>query len=393
MQRSLLVFLLVALSYAIPVSAQPLGSDADTTQWQCKWCPTAKQGKVDADLKAGLGYVTNDSYKFGDYTGLNEKGAYILADAEVKSRGKGGEYFNLQADDLGLDSRHISMEAGHQGSAQFEISYDQLPKLNVDTARTPYSGESVQRLPTGWVPASTTSGMTELANSLRDINLSTERRKATIGATYFQTAALSYDVLYQRETKKGNKSAGLAFGGSFASAKSAILAIPVDYETDMAKFGVNYRARRWQLAANYQFSAFNNRADSIVWDNAFNTPTNTPDTPEGQAALEPDNSMQQLSANASFNITDSIVLSGLLSYGQMRQDQQFLPYTINSNVTSQSLPRDSLDGKINTFDGSVNLHAGITEKLYLQFQINHHEQDNTTSRSAYRYVIADTFEV
>ena len=383
MRRFLLFCFPVFIACVFTVNAQETGG-VDKSQWQCKWCPEDTQGKVEASVDAGVGYVSNDSYKFGDFTGLNEKGAYLLADADVNTRGKAGKYLELHADDLGLDSRYIGVEAGYQGLAQFSASYDQLPKLNTDTARTPYSGEAVQRLPSGWQPAATTIGMTELSNSLRDINLSTERRNFSMGATYFQTKALSYDLMYQRETKQGTKSAGLASGF-----RSAILAIPVDYETDMAKVSVNYRARRWLVAVNYQFSAFNNKNESIRWDNAFSVPANTP---EGQAALEPDNSMQQLSVNGSYKITDTVLLAALLSYGQMRQNQQYLPFSINSNIVSgiPMLPRNSLDGKINTLDANFNVHAGVTNKLDLQFQYNHHEQDNATDRATYDYIITDS---
>ncbi|MGD8592755.1 MAG: MtrB/PioB family decaheme-associated outer membrane protein [Gammaproteobacteria bacterium] len=382
MRTSVLMCFPVILASNTPVSAQPQNQDVDTSQWQCKWCP-GDERKVEADVKGGLGYVTNDSYKFGDYTGLNEKGVYVLADADASGRNEKGAYFDLQARNLGLDSRSIEVEGGKQGRAQFDISYDQLPKLNSDTARTPYTGDSVQQLPLGWVTAANTSGMTALSSSLRDVNLSTERRRTRVGASFFQTPALSYDLNYQHETKKGNRSAGLGFGFS----QNAILAIPVDYESDIASVGVNYNTHRWQASVNYQLSAFKNNNESIRWQNAFSTPANTP---EGQAALEPENKMQMLAVNGSYKITDSILLAALLSYGEMRQNQQYLPITINSNITSPLLPRTSLDGKINTLDANLNLHAGITEKLNLQFQYNQHEQDNTTPRATYLYIIADT---
>ncbi|KPJ89167.1 MAG: hypothetical protein AMJ53_16005 [Gammaproteobacteria bacterium SG8_11] len=101
--------------------------------------------------------------------------------------------------------------------------------------------------------------------------------------------------------------------------------------------------------------------------------------------------MQMLAVKGAYRITDSVLLAAVLSYGELRQDQQYLPITINNNITSPpSLPRTSLDGKINTLDANLNLHAGISEKLNLQFQYNQHEQDNTTPRDTYIYVTADT---
>ena len=55
------------------------GSDADsvdTSQWVCEYCPFEKGLKGTLDL--GLGNVSEDSYKFGEYTGLNEKGVFLI---------------------------------------------------------------------------------------------------------------------------------------------------------------------------------------------------------------------------------------------------------------------------------------------------------------------------
>ena len=92
MRTSVLMCFPVILASNTPVSAQPQNQDVDTSQWQCKWCP-GDERKVEADVKGGLGYVTNDSYKFGDYTGLNEKGVYVLADADASGRNEKGAYF------------------------------------------------------------------------------------------------------------------------------------------------------------------------------------------------------------------------------------------------------------------------------------------------------------
>ena len=58
-----------ALGAAMGASAQ-----VDTSQWKCTACPYPKgtTGTVDG----GVGYVSDSSNKFGDYTGLDQKGAF-----------------------------------------------------------------------------------------------------------------------------------------------------------------------------------------------------------------------------------------------------------------------------------------------------------------------------
>jgi predicted CXXCH cytochrome family protein len=54
-------------------AATAASAQVDTSQWKCASCPVPKgtSGSVDA----GVGYVTESSEKFGDYTGLDKKGA------------------------------------------------------------------------------------------------------------------------------------------------------------------------------------------------------------------------------------------------------------------------------------------------------------------------------
>lgn len=382
MLRIFVICISISLGGSGAAYAQAESGAVDISLWQCKWCPAAGT-EIESSVKGGAAYVTNDSFKYGDYTGLNQAGAYILADAEARGRSEGGTYFEVQARDLGLDSNHLGVEGGDQGRTRFAVSYDQLPKLREDSSRTPYTGDSSQSLPSGWVAAPTTGGMTALQGALHDVDIFTQRRTTSFAASYHQNESLTYNLGYQRETKKGRRDAGLGFG----SFRSAILAIPVDYVSDNASIGLSYLARRWQLSADYRLSAFKNQHDSVRWDNAFDTPAGVT---EGKAALEPDNTMQALSLNGFFRATDAISFSALMSYGRMRQDQDFLPYTINSGIVTSALPRNSLDGSITTLDASLNMNADILDNMILAIQYRQQGQDNSTARAGYDYVVADT---
>ena len=62
----------------------------DTSQWKCSACPYPKgtTGSVDA----GVGYVSDKSQKFGDFTGLDNKGAFLDLNGNVSHRNENG-YF------------------------------------------------------------------------------------------------------------------------------------------------------------------------------------------------------------------------------------------------------------------------------------------------------------
>lgn len=358
-----------------------------SANWQCQWCPYDDNAASQGEIEAGAGYVSNDSYKHGDYTGLEKKGAYAIGNLEHTYRGPRGRYSDVEVSDLGLDSRQVRVQGGMQGSATAQFNYSELPKLNSDTARTPYSGSSRLQLPAGWTPQADTQSMTQLASALHDVNVMTERRSYAVSGTYHQTPRLSYGLTLQRDTKQGRKTAGLALGNSFAAARSAVLPIPVDYTTTLGEATINYVKSRWQGVVSYQFSNFENDNKSVNWDNAFSLPASVT---QGQAALEPANSMQKISLRGNYRLYSKTRVTGLLAFGQMEQDELFLPYTINGGLSPGALPRSSLNGKINTFDTSVAIYSELTERFDLQAEIQQHEQDNDTPRATYSYVTADT---
>ena len=133
-----------ALGAAAGASAQ-----VDTSQWKCTACPYPKgtTGSVDA----GVGYVSDSSKKFGDYTGLDEKGAFLVLGGNVSHRGENGYFADLWGADLGLDSRRLFGQAGREGLYSLNVGYAEIPRHLTDGARTPFVGigSSVLTLPAG----------------------------------------------------------------------------------------------------------------------------------------------------------------------------------------------------------------------------------------------------
>ena len=361
--------------------------EAITSSWVCKWCPYPDKSESSGELAAGIGYVSNDSYKNGDYTGLDEKGVYPIGELEYKHRSPENTSVDVLGSELGTDSRQLTVSGRNGGAIQGEINYIELPKLNLDTARTPYNGDAHQQLPAGWVTGNDTQNMPQLAGALHNVDVYTNRKTIALSVNYQDDEVLSYAMSFQRETKKGKRTAGLALGNSFATARSAILAVPVDYVTDQGEIQINFVKKRWYASIAYQFSKFGNGEKAVRWDNAFSTPASVP---EGQAALEPDNKMSKIILTGSYNVNEFFTANLLFAYGQMEQDDSYLPYTINGSLSPFGLPVNSLNGKINTIDAVSNVLIRISEQLKLEARLSLNEQDNDTARNGYDYIVADT---
>jgi len=141
-------------------------ANVDTSNWKCKYCEF-EEG-FSGEVEVGALYVSDDSFKFGEYNGLFEKGAYFIGNATALYRDEDAYFMDLFVRDLGLEKRSIGIEGGKQGKYKLFLRYDEIPHYISDSAVTPYLGTGSNTLslpgydeiPPGWQRAPTTSGMT-----------------------------------------------------------------------------------------------------------------------------------------------------------------------------------------------------------------------------------------
>ncbi len=354
----------------------------DTSRWPCKYCPFEETRSFSPNL--GAGYVSDDSAKFGEYTGLNEEGAYVVADADGRYRSKDGLWLDLSAVDLGLDSRYVGIEGGKQGMYQLHLSYKQLPHNISDTALSPFIGfgTSSLTLPSNWVPAGTTTTMTALDASLRGVDLETERRLFDLGASLTPVKHWAFAANVRHEEKTGTRGTG----GSFVFNDSQ-LPMPVDYKTDQIDVSAAYSVARFKARIAYYGSIFRNDNDSLTWANPY-VPLVTGGA-AGQLALAPSNAFHQLLLSAGYDLDERTQISADVALGRMTQDETFLPYTVNSNLATQPLPRSSLDGRVDTLSGNVKLTSILTDKIRINAAVSYDDRDNRTPRALYEWITTD----
>ncbi len=65
-------------------------------------------------------------------------------------------------------------------------------------------------------------------------------------------------------------------------------------------------------------------------------------------------------------------------------------HTINSTLTTQPLPRSSLDGRVDTLSGNVTLTSILTDKIRINAALTYDDRDNRTPRALYEWITTDT---
>ena len=87
-------------------------ADVDTSDWKCEACPFDDGYR--AEVAAGATYVGEDgAIRFGNATGYDDKGGYANVDGQGRYVSDGYR-LDWTIEDLGLDSRVFTLEAGRQ---------------------------------------------------------------------------------------------------------------------------------------------------------------------------------------------------------------------------------------------------------------------------------------
>jgi len=380
-------FSIAAFLPVILLGAHSTTAVADGTEpaiYACKACVkyTGWRGSIDF----GGAYISDDSYRFGDYRGLEELGLYAAVDGDAHYRNLQGDYFDLYARDLGYDSREIDTRVGNQGFYELRFGWQELPRYLGYGTQTPFLGvgSDFLSLPSNWVKANTTSGMTALDSSLAVAPLKTEREILDAGITVNFLSNFSYRFDYQRQDKKGTRPMGAGLYYSNAS----ILPAPIDYTTNLIDTAVTWANQRAQVELGFINSQFDNGNSSLTWQNPFSS---RPEHATFRAALEPGNKFYQFNLSGALTLTSWMNLSGQAAIGEMTQDDPFLPYTINPEYSDLPLPRASLDGKLDTstFNAAGKLFARINDGLTFTARGKWDERDNQTPVDRYTPVISD----
>ncbi len=355
-------------------------------------------------IELGAWINSDDSFKFGDYTGLEEKGVSVLANFDISRRAvwDSGDvrWWRAQGQNLGLDSRFARGDFGYQGLFNVWFEYEEIPKFQTDSATTVFQGRGTDTLTLrpSWVTSSTTAGFSALAANERELDIDHIRRDVRAGFGLDLPANLEWVGDYEYETKKGRKIVGAVIGNTGGNPRSALVPEPLDYSTNEGETALRWNGEHVQLQIGYEVSVFDDGNDSLTWQNPYSQvggwqagvgvgyPTGF-----GRKATPPDNSFNQVSMAGGADLPWNTRISGDVAFGWMRQNADFLPYTVNPLLAAPvSVPRGDADAGIDTTAATLRLASRPIDHLRIDANIRYDDRDNTTPRDVYQYVAGDS---
>ena len=344
-----------------------------------------------SEIELGIGYVSDDAYKFGRYNGMQTQGAFIVGDATIRQFDEDGRFFSIRGTNLGLESRYLRLEGGLQGSHKFFLEYDELPNYKNNTVTTPFAGIGSNNLtlPTGF-------DITNMSGDLKSFELKTKRERIKVGAMFVPKEQWKFKVDFNHENKQGVDASGAAIASGrmqiIGNTTTSLLPEPIDQDTDIVGARLSFSGDNTQVDIKYEISIFDNNNDSLSWQNPHPEPAlaSGPAPASGSMSLDPDNEFHQLSLVAGYTLPYRTRLTGLLSIGRMTRNQDFVPYTINPALTTSSLPANSLNGEVWLTNAQLKLSSRPVNKLRLSAELLHNERDNRTPVNTYDYVVLDS---
>jgi MtrB/PioB family decaheme-associated outer membrane protein len=365
-------------------------------------------------LEAGLGYVTQDSFKFGEYNGLFRKGAFGILNLDVRGGGTWDSNdptrWRIVGTDLGLEDRDLHVEYGQQGTFRVNVGYDELRRNRSDSYQTPYlgAGTDTLTLPPGWIKPivpqvsgsainfRALSPITGLAPALaagvvtqptaaqqatvnkiigadvpafNNVDLSTKRKAVDGGFTYEIDRHWELKVSAKHERKEGLKPLGAVT--SQVSEYASILPDPIDQTTDQYNVSLTFTAEKGFVQLAYYGSVFHNDIQSVTWQDA-NDPTKT-----ATLASAPSNDFHQILLTGGYTFAPSTKLVLNASYGRNTQNDQFVLFGQNSQFPV-GFPASSLNGLVVTKAFNAKLTSKPVKGLNLVAAYKFDDRDNDT---------------
>lgn len=355
-------------------------------------------------VEIGGGFNTQDSYKFGQWTGMTERGGYVLGNFNYSSRGAGDspDYFWANGYNLGFDARDAALGYTSQGRFSVYGSYQGMPFYASDSTKFIFDGlggtNLVARTSVIGATANPNAGTNpaRINAALVPFDLDTQRDIWQVGGKLLFGGNFETYANYRQDNVDGNR---LTYGAMFATGgnpRSNALALPVSETTHQFDAGLRWSTDKAQAQLTYWYSKYSPDASSLIWQNPFSIIAGWPagsgyPNSYGQMSLDPGNTFNQITAQGAWNFMPGWRVNSSLQYSWGTQDAGYLAYyapigfapgggAIRNPATS------SLDGKVDRWLFNVAVNGRPMPRLTLRAKYVYDDNNNKTAENFYRVV-------
>lgn len=311
----------------------------------------------------GLGYLTDDGRRFGQYTGVNEQGAYGLLNADIVRRDDAtGTWLRFTGRDLGLDNRGLKFEHLRQGNWGYFVDYSRTPRYEPHIVNSVVTGIGTPELT---LPTVLSTGT--------NVELKTTRDAIGLGFDKLLPGRLNLQVRFRNEEKDGARISGRGLPGAPATPGSFGLfefaPEPINSTTRQLEATLGYTGERLQLAGGYYATTYNNEYNRLNSTGGIGLAALNP------IALPPDTQSHQLHLTGGYSFTPTTRGSFKLAHTKATQDDAFIVPALTG--------RGDLAGRIDTTLVQMGLAARPLPKLSVNASLRYEDVDDKTPIAQY----------
>lgn len=306
--------------------------------------------------------LDRDSSKFQEYRDLED--GFRLADLRLAASSADGQrFFGLRVANAGRDDARYGLDYGSDGRFRLELDHNLIPHAFGNGALFLWNENrpgvfeipdatqaNLQRLLTarraagGAINYAYLNGLvTPLLQGASRIDLGLRRDRTAVRAELGGLGELRWGLDYRHERRAGNR----AYGATFGFGNVTEMPEPIRYDSSELELKVDWSGENYALVAGARRAEFKNDLLAMYWDNPFrisdSTDPNAYQAPttstvngavRGFAALAPDNHADTLFASGQGK-AGGWWMNGHLAFTRMRQDDELLPYTLNTAIVGR----------------------------------------------------------
>jgi MtrB/PioB family decaheme-associated outer membrane protein len=328
------------------------------------------------------------------------------------------------AKNVGYDDQRYSLGLEKAGEHYLDLGWDQTPHLYSTSAQTLYNGvgTTALTLPPGLAntlrtasgnanpiaPANVATVRSDINAAVHQTDIGIRRDTASVEYRYTPTTAWDFKLNYSDMHRTGTQIDGVVFS---AGTSGVVSQVPKPVNDTTQNYGASGEYvgttpwdKKFSFKAAYSGSTYTDDFTSYTVENPFCLTADTTcarvSAPVARMTLAPSN---QANAGAGTFAADLPLQSrymGTVSYTMMRQNEAFLPFTINPNpaltiggkqaASLTALPTSSLNGAIDTLLVNNVLTTQITPQLKSKVSYRYYNYDNDTPETVFsNWIVTD----
>ena len=352
--------------------------------------------------------------KYYEYSAV-KPGPFL--DGRFVAGSRDGVYgIDLSAKNVGYDDQNYQLDFSKAGTNYLTLGWNETPHVYSTSAQTLYNGvgTGALTLPVGLsnqlaiaagpgftpTPAQAAQVQSIINANVHRSDIGIRRDTVSVENRWTPTEAWDFRINYSNMKRTGTQVDGVSMtGGGPVGVVSQVAAPVVDTTQNFGLSGeyagISPWGQKFNAKLGYGGSTYKDDLNSYTVENPFCLtgalscyPAATGSAPLAQMSMWPDNQANTFSGTFGAELPFKSRYMATVSYESMRQNQGFLPFTINPNtgvlINGQNpaslgaLPATSLNGAINTLLVNNVLTTQLTPDLKSKATYRYYTYNNDT---------------